>query len=84
LLLSGAVTGFAASLAAARIASNYNLSFVSGFDLFLTGGYLAPVLRPGEAFFLLGIIFVTTLGAVLFTLRKLVHVSPVGALATVT
>lgn len=83
LLVSGSFTGFAASLVIARIASNYNLSFVSGFDLFLTGGHLAPVLYAGEAFFLLAIIFVTTLGAVLFTLRKLVHISPVGALATV-
>ena len=83
LLLSGSFTGFATSLVIAKIASNYNLSFVSGFDLFLTGGYLAPVLYGREAFFLLAIIFVTTLGAVLFTLRKLVHISPVGALATV-
>ncbi len=66
-----------------NVASIYNLSFVSGFDLFLTGGHLAPVLYAAEAGFLLAIIFVTTLGAVLFTLRKLVHISPVGALATV-
>ncbi|MBO4546223.1 MAG: FtsX-like permease family protein [Treponema sp.] len=83
LLISGSVTGFAASLVIAKIASSYNLSFVSGFDLFLTGGHLAPVLYGKEALFLLSVIFVTTLGAVLFTLRKLVHVSPVGALATV-
>ncbi|MBR5965789.1 MAG: FtsX-like permease family protein [Treponema sp.] len=83
LLLSGSVTGFAASFVIARIASGYNLSFVSGFDLFLTGGHLAPVLYASEALFLLAVIFVTTLGAVLFTLRKLVHISPVGALATV-
>ena len=84
LLVSGSAIGFATSLAFARIASVYNLSFVSGFDLFLTGGHLAPKLYGGEAAVLLSIIFVTTLGAVLFTLRKLVHISPVGALATVT
>lgn len=83
LLVSGSLTGFAASLAIVKIASAYNLSFVSGFDLFLTGGHLAPVLYASEAGFLLAVIFVTTLGAVLFTLRKLVHISPVGALATV-
>ncbi|MBO7123950.1 MAG: FtsX-like permease family protein [Treponema sp.] len=83
LLVSGSATGFAASLAIAKFASSYNLSFISGFDLFLTGGHLAPVLHFGEAAFLLAVIFVTTLGAVLFTLRKLVHISPVGALATV-
>lgn len=84
LLVSGTATGFAGSLVIAKIASAYNLSFISGFDLFLTGGHLAPTLYFGEAAFLLAIIFVTTLGAVLFTLRKLVHISPVGALATVT
>ncbi len=83
LLVSGSALGFAASLVIVKIASLYNLSFVSGFDLFLTGGHLAPALRFGEAAFLLAVIFVTTLGAVLFTLRKLVHISPVGALATV-
>lgn len=84
LLVSGTATGFAASLIIVKIASGYNLSFVSGFDLFLTGGHLAPRLIGGEALGLLAVIFVTTLGSVLFTLRKLVHISPVGALATVT
>ena len=84
LLVSASALGFAASLVIAKIASTYNLSFVSGFDLFLTGGHLSPVLYAGEAACLLAVIFVTTLGAVLFTLRKLVHISPVGALATVT
>lgn len=84
LMLSGTLLGFAASLVIVKIASLYNLSFISGFDLFLTGGHLAPVLYAGEAAGLVGIIFVTTLGAVLFTLRKLVHISPVGALATVS
>ena len=84
LLLSGTAVGFAASLVIVKAASAYNLSFISGFDLFLTGGRLAPSLYAGEAAVLVGIIFVTTLGAVLFTLRKLVHISPVGALATVS
>ncbi len=83
LLVSGSLLGFAASLVIVKFASFYNLSFISGFDLFLTGGHLAPVLYAAEAGFLLAVIFVTTLAAVLFTLRKLVHISPVGALATV-
>ena len=84
LLVSGTLAGFAASFVIVKIASTYNLSFISGFDLFLTGGRLSPCLKAGEALGLLSVIFVTTLGAVLFTLRKLVHISPVGALATVT
>ena len=84
LLVSGTALGFAASLVIVKIASAYNLSFVSGFDLFLTGGHLSPALCAWEAALLLAIIFVTTLGSVLFTLRKLVHISPVGALATIS
>lgn len=80
LLLSGCVLGFIGSLIITHIASGFNLSFISGFDMFLTGGCLAPVLNPAGVIFLTGIILVTTLGAVLFTLRKLVHISPVGAL----
>ena len=84
LLVSGCAIGFALSLVVTKIISGFNLSFVVGFDLFLIGGHLAPSLYIGKVFFLLAVIFVTTLGAVLFTLRKLIHISPVGALSTVT
>lgn len=84
LLVSGCAIGFALSLVVTKIISGFNLSFVVGFDLFLMGGHLAPSLYIGKVFFLLAVIFVTTLGAVLFTLRKLIHISPVGALSTVT
>lgn len=84
LLVSGCAIGFALSLVVVKIVSVFNLSFISGFDLFLTGGRLAPSLYGIKAILLVAIIFVTTLGAVLFTLRKLVHISPVGALSTVT
>ena len=84
LLVSGCAIGFALSFVVTKIISGFNLSFVVGFDLFLMGGHLAPSLYIGKVFFLLAVIFVTTLGAVLFTLRKLIHISPVGALSTVT
>lgn len=84
LLASGCVIGFALSLVMTKIVSGFKLSFISGFDLFLMGGHLAPSLYAGKTVFLTAIIFVTTLGAVLFTLRKLIHISPVGALSTVT
>lgn len=84
LLLSGCAIGFVFSLVVVKIVSAFNLSFISGFDLFLTGGCLAPRLYGVKAIFLAAVIFVTTLGAVLFTLRKLIHISPVGALSTVT
>lgn len=84
LLITGCVIGMLGALLVTKISSGYNLSFISGFDAFLTGGHLAPLLNAGEAAALMGIILVTTLGAVLFTLRKLIHISPVGALATVS
>ena len=84
LLASGCVIGFALSLVMTKIVSGFKLSFISGFDLFLMGGHLAPSLYAGKTVFLTAIIFVTTLGAVLFTLRKLIHISPVGALSTLT
>lgn len=84
LLASGCAIGFALALVVTKIVSGFNLSFVVGFDLFLMGGRLAPSLYGGKVIFLTAVIFVTTLGAVLFTLRKLIHISPVGALSTVT
>ncbi|MDE5776604.1 MAG: FtsX-like permease family protein, partial [Treponemataceae bacterium] len=84
LLASGCAIGFALSLVVTKIVSGFNFSFISGFDLFLMGGRLAPSFCGGKMIFLTAIIFVTTLGAVLFTLRKLIHISPVGALSTVT
>lgn len=84
LLLSGALTGFVASLIIVNIISTFNLSFVSGLDLFLTGGCLIPCVNGLKIIGLVTVIIVTTLCSVLFTLRKLIHVSPVTAMATTT
>lgn len=84
LLVTGALTGFIVSLIIVKIISGFNLSFVSGFDLFLTGGCLNPYVNGLKIIGLVTVIIVTTLASVLFTLRKLVHVSPVSAMATTT
>lgn len=84
LLVSGALTGFIVSFLIVNIISKFNLSFVSGFDLFLTGGCLIPSVNCLKIIGLVTVIIVTTLCSVLFTLRKLVHVSPVTAMATTT
>lgn len=83
LLLAGCLLGFVLSLGLLKIASLYNLSFISGFDMFLTNGYLSPVLHITKASALVGVILVTTITSVLFTLRKLIHISPVGAIASI-
>lgn len=84
LLVSGALTGFIVSCIIVKVLSGFNLSFVSGFDLFLTGGCLVPYANGIKITGLVSVIVVTTLCSVLFTLRKLVHVSPVTAMATTT
>ena len=84
LLLSGAVTGFVFSLIIVNVASCFSLSFISGFDLFLTKGCLVPEVNAVKIICFVSVIIVTTLLSVLFTLRKLVHVSPVGAITATT
>lgn len=84
LLVSGCLTGFVFSAIIVKIASMFNLSFVSGFDLFLTGGALAPSMNAVKILAYIAVIIVTTLLSVLFTLRKLVRVSPVGAITATT
>ncbi|MCR5612882.1 ABC transporter permease [Treponema sp.] len=84
LLVTGCFTGFVFSLIIAKVVSTFNLSFISGFDLFLTGGYLLPHVNGIKITGLVAAIIVTTLVSVLFTLRKLVHVSPVGAITATT
>lgn len=81
LLLSGAILGFIFSLIICKIASVFNLSFITGFDLFLTGGHLLSYFNGIKILAFVSVIIVTTLLSMLFTLRKLVHVSPVGAIA---
>ena len=60
----------------------FNLSFVPAFDIFLVNGVLLtiPSLKVMLAIGL--ILFVTTLIAVLFSIRKSVSVTPVVALGT--
>ena len=82
LLLSGSIVGFICSLLIVNVAKIFNLSFITGFDLFLTGGCLAPSCNLVKIVLFVSVIIVTTLLSVLFTLRKLVHVSPVGAITS--
>lgn len=84
LLVSGCAVGFTVSVIIVKITALFNLSFISGFDLFLTGGMLAPAMDGIKISLLIAVIVVTTLASVLFTLRKLVHVSPVGAITATT
>lgn len=86
LLLVGYIAGILLTVLGAFVLSRFTFSFIPAFDIFLQNGHLLPQVR-GNILKLLGvmvIITVTTLVSVLFTIRKVVHQSPVGALATTT
>lgn len=84
ILISGSFLGFIFSMIITKIVSIFDLSFISGFDLFLTGGKLISSFDFTKILTYIFIIVVTTLLSVLFTLRKLVRVSPVGAITATT
>ena len=81
LLAAGFACGLILSLIASSIVSLFDFSFIPAFDLFLMGGHIRPYIDGLKTAAVLGIIAVTTLASVLFTLRSLVHVSPAGAFA---
>lgn len=82
LLFSGFIGGIILSLIGIFIISRFDFSFIPAFDLFLQDGRLLPHFDFVKCFGLLVFISVTTLLSVLFTIRNIVHISPVGALAT--
>ncbi len=81
LVLFGCITGYLFSLLLCFIASFINLSFIPAFDIFLTNGVLKPQISFVYFIFVSIIVIVTTLGAVLFAIRKSVRISPCEALA---
>lgn len=82
LLLAGFAAGFILSLISTGILSCFNFSFIPAFDLFLSEGHLVPSISILDTLKYMTIITVTTLVCVLFTIHKIVHLSPVKALAT--
>ena len=82
LLLACFVSGVILALLISLAVSYLNLSVIPAFDIFLTAGRLIPKIEPAKWLLLLGIIAVTTILSVLFTIRNVVHISPVNAFAT--
>ena len=60
----------------------FNLSFIPACDVFLVNGIIVRVMDPFSVILVLSVIFVTTVLAVVFSIRKAVEVTPVQALAT--
>ena len=82
LLLAGFICGIVLAGLISLLVSYLNLSVIPAFDIFLTAGRLLPKFNPAKWLLLLGIIAVTTILSVLFTIRNIVHISPVNAFAT--
>jgi len=82
LLFAGFVSGIVLAAIISLVVSYLNLSVIPAFDIFLTAGRLIPSLNPLKWVVLLGVIAVTTILSVLFTIRNVVHISPVNAFAT--
>ncbi len=84
LLILGFFIGLVLALLGSWGLSCMNLSFVSAFEIFLTKSHLIPSIHLLKSFSLFLVVVVTTILATLFTIRNVVHISPVGALATTT
>lgn len=82
LMACGCIAGFVFSLILSGIIRCINLSFIPAFDVFLANGVIIPRLEFSNIVVVLLFVFVTTLSAVVLSIRKAVEITPVQALAT--
>ncbi|MCR5080976.1 MAG: FtsX-like permease family protein [Treponema sp.] len=82
LMLAGCIIGFMLAVFFSWILSLFNLSFIPAFDVFLSNGFIIPKIEVANALIMEAIIFVTTLAAVVLSIRKAVRITPVQALST--
>lgn len=82
LLTAGFVVALALSLLFCGILGKFNFSFIPAFDMFLENGHLVARAGAFKALVVFFTVSVTTILSLLFTIRNVVHISPVGALAT--
>ncbi|MCR5762850.1 MAG: FtsX-like permease family protein [Treponema sp.] len=84
LLVAGFFAGMLVTFCLTYILSLFDFSFIPAFDIFLIEGKLSPFIKIVKSLGLFLIIAVTTILSMLFTIRNVVHISPVSALATTT
>lgn len=82
LVTSGCIAGFLLSLVLSGGIRLFNFSFIPAFDIFLNNGSLTPLINGWYVILLSAAVIVTTLLAVLFSVRKSVTVTPCEALTT--
>lgn len=82
LLVSGCFAGFILSLILCGAASSIKFTFIPAFSIFLTKGYLHPVLNSLALFGILFTIIVVTLITVFYSVRKCVNIMPCKAISS--
>lgn len=80
LMIAGSFCGMILSLVFCQILSQFNLSFIPAFDIFLINGVIKPAISPAAFIAVVFTVCVTTIAAVLFSIRKSVQMAPVEAL----
>lgn len=80
LMVAGSFCGMILSLVFCQILSQFNLSFIPAFDIFLINGVIKPAISPAAFIVVVFTVCVTTIVAVLFSIRKSVQMAPVEAL----
>lgn len=82
LMFSGVIAGVLLSFLMCAVIRSFNLSFIPAFDVFLTNGVIVPRLEFFNTVVVVAVVFVTTVSAVVLSIRKAVEITPVQALAT--
>lgn len=81
LLLSGCIGGLIFAGLLCKTFSSIKFSFIPSFSIFLTKGYLHPVLDGFGLLLLLSSVIIVTLCAVFYSVRKCVNIMPCEAIA---
>lgn len=81
LLIAGSIAGFLFSCALTGITGLINFSFIPAFDIFLINGNMKGIISFSYFILIFITVVVTTLGAVMFAVKKSVSVTPCQALA---
>lgn len=82
LLLSGCAAGLIVSIILCKIFSVIRFSFIPGFSIFLTNGFLHPVIYGTGLFIVLFSVIFVTLLAVFYSVYKCVNIMPCQAIST--
>ncbi len=84
LLLAGFLAALLVSAGFVQVLKLFDFSFIPAFDIFLVNSHLLPSINIVKFIAMFLIVGVTTILSMLFTIRNVVRMSPVKALATTT